>query len=192
MIYRIIFITSIIAATIGYSAYLKTSLKSQLVSENKGEAVLNKLPVSEFTTLDNLPFNVDDLYKNERVDLLMVHYWGTWCGPCEAELPELLTLIKRFEGQPNVKFLLVAANDEIIKVNKHLKTLNIPEKASIYWLLDNKQVHREAYGTTRVPETYVFSSDKTTLRKFIGPQEWNKPLFFQTFDELVQISTRKL
>jgi cytochrome c biogenesis protein CcmG/thiol:disulfide interchange protein DsbE len=192
MIYRIIFIISIITATVGYSFYLKSSLKSQLVSENKGEAVLNKLPASVFTTLENLPFNVDDLYKNERVDLLMVHYWGTWCGPCEAELPELLTLIKRFEGQPNVKFLLVAANDEIIKVKKHLKTLNIPEKASIYWLLDNNQVHREVYGTTRVPETYVFSSDKTTLRKFIGPQEWNKPLFFQTFDELVQISTRKL
>jgi cytochrome c biogenesis protein CcmG/thiol:disulfide interchange protein DsbE len=192
MIYRIIFIISIITATVGYSFYLKSSLKSQLVSENKGEAVLNKLPPSVFTTLENLPFNVDDLYKNERVDLLMVHYWGTWCGPCEAELPELLTLIKRFEGQPNVKFLLVAANDEIIKVKKHLKTLNIPEKASIYWLLDNNQVHRDVYGTTRVPETYVFSSDKTTLRKFIGPQEWNKPLFFQTFDELVQISTRKL
>lgn len=192
MIYRIIFIISIIAATIGYSAYLKNSLKSQLVSENKGEAVLNKLPASVFTTLDNLAFNVDDLYKNERVDLLMVHYWGTWCGPCEAELPDLLSLIKRFEGQPNVKFLLVAANDDAIKVKKYLKTLSIPSKASIHWLLDNKNVHREAYGTTRVPETYVFSSDKTTLRKFIGPQEWNKPLFFQTFDELVLISTRKL
>jgi cytochrome c biogenesis protein CcmG, thiol:disulfide interchange protein DsbE len=192
MIYRIIFIIAIISGTIGYSAYLKNSLKSQLVSENVGEAVLNKLPMSEFTTLDNLPFNVDELYKNERVDLLMLHYWGTWCGPCEAELPDLLELIKRFEGQPNVKFLLVAANDEAIKVKKYLKTLTIPENASIYWLLDNKQVHREVYGTTRVPETYVFSSDKTTLRKFIGPQEWNKPLFFQTFYELVQISTRKL
>jgi thiol-disulfide isomerase/thioredoxin len=122
----------------------------------------------------------------------MVHYWGTWCAPCEAELPDLLTLIKRFEGQPNVKFLLIAANDEAVKIQKYLKTLSIPAKASIYWLLDNNNVHREAYGTTRVPETYVFSSDKTTLRKFIGPQEWNKPMFFQTFDELLQISTRKL
>ena len=192
MIYRILIIISIIAATIGYSVYQKNSLKDLLVSENQGEAILNKLPVSTFTTLDGQPFVVDELFTKERVDLLMVHYWGTWCAPCEAELPDLLTLIKRFEGEPNVKFLLVAANDEAIKIKKYLKSLSIPEKASIYWLLDNNNVHRELYGTTRVPETYVFSSDKTTLRKFIGPQEWNKPMFFQTFDELLQISTRKL
>jgi thiol-disulfide isomerase/thioredoxin len=192
MIYRILAIVLIIAATIWYSVYQKNSLNSQLVSDNKIESVLAKLPPTEFTTLENRPFSVDELYANEKVDLLVVHYWGTWCGPCEAELPELLALIKRFEGQPNVKFLLVAANDEILKIKKHLKTLAIPSKASLYWLLDNKNVHRDAYGTTRVPETYVFSSDKTTLRKFVGPQEWNKALFFQTFDEFLQISTRKL
>ena len=192
MIYRILSIILIIVSILGYSAYQKNSLKSLLVSEEQGSAILSKLPASEFTTLEGKPFSVDKLYTNERVDLLMVHFWGTWCAPCEAELPDLLTLIKRFEGQPNVKFLLVAANDEAIKIQKYLKTLSIPGKASIYWLLDNSNVHREAYGTTRVPETYVFSSDKTTLRKFIGPQEWNKPMFFQTFDELLQISTRKL
>jgi hypothetical protein len=77
-------------------------------------------------------------------------------------------------------------------IKKHLKTLKFPEMASVYWLVDNKNVHRGAFGTTRVPETYVFSSDKATLRKFVGPQEWNKTMFFQTFDELLQISTRKL
>ncbi len=192
MIYRILAIIFIIISIVGYSAYQKNFLKSLSVSEDQGTAILSKLPASEFTTLEGKPFSVDRLYMNETVDLLMVHYWGTWCAPCEAELPDLLTLIKRFEGQPNVKFLLVAANDEAIKIKKYLKTLSIPTKASIYWLLDNNNVHREAYGTTRVPETYVFSSDKTTLRKFIGPQEWNKPMFFQTFDELLQISTRKL
>lgn len=192
MIYRILAIIIIIAATVGYAIYSKKSLEGQIVSENQSEAVLAKLPSAEFTTLEGKPFKVDELFTNERVDLLIVHYWGTWCAPCEAELPELLTFIKRFEAQPNVKFLLVATNDESIKVQKHLKTLAIPSKASLYWLLDNKNVHRELFGTSRVPETYVFSSDKTTLRKFVGPQEWNKTMFFQTFDEFLQISTRKL
>ncbi|HXH30942.1 MAG TPA: TlpA disulfide reductase family protein [Bacteriovoracaceae bacterium] len=167
-------------------------MKSQLATNGKEDAVLAKLPKGSFETLDGKPFDLDELYSKEKVGLLVVHYWGTWCGPCEAELPDLLSLIKRYERQPEVKFLLVAVNDEVIKVKKHLKTLTIPAGASISWLIDNKNIHRDQYGTTRVPETYVFSSDKTNLKKFVGPQEWNKPMFFQTFDELIQISTRRL
>lgn len=192
MLYRIIAIILIIAATVGYSLYSKRSLESQIVAEKEGHAVLARLPEAVFETLEGQPFPVNDLFTKEPTDLLMIHYWGTWCAPCEAELPDLLAFIKRFEGNSNVKFLLVATNDEVIKIKKHLKTLPIPSKASIYWLVDNKNVHRDLFGTTRVPETFVFSSDKTTLRKYLGPQEWNKTMFFQTFDEFLQISTRKL
>ncbi len=189
MLNRIIVILAIIAAAISYSVYQKQSLQSQL--STKPEAILAKLPKGVFETLDGKPFDPHSLFAEKPVGLLMVHYWGTWCAPCEAELPELLTFIKRFEKRPDVKFLLVATNDEVVKVKKHLKTLPIP-KSSIYWLLDNKNVHRDSYGTTRVPETFVFSSDKTTLRKYVGPQEWNKTMFFQTFDEFLQISDHKL
>lgn len=189
MLNRIIVILLIIAATIGYSVYQKQSLQTQLVA--KPEAILAKLPDSAFETLDGKPFNLYEFYKGEMVELLVVHYWGTWCGPCEAELPELLSFIKRFEGRPGVKFLLVAVNDEKFKIEKHLKTLVLP-KSSVTWLIDNKNVHRDIFGTTRVPETFVFSSDKTTLRKYVGPQEWNKTMFFQSFDEFIQISAHKL
>lgn len=188
MINRIIVILSIIAAAIGYSVYQSRSLQSQL--STKPEAILARLPQGVFETLDGKVFDPHTLFA-DRTSLLVVHYWGTWCAPCEAELPDLLAFIKRFEARPEVKFLLVAANDEKVKVEKHLKTLGIP-KSSIYWLLDNKNIHRDAYGTTRVPETFVFSSDKTTLRKYVGPQEWNKTMFFQSFDEFIQISTSKL
>lgn len=188
MLNRIIVILAIIAAAVGYSVYQSRSLQSQLAT--KPEAILAKLPQGVFETLDGKTFDPHSLFE-EPVALLVVHYWGTWCAPCEAELPDLLAFIKRFETRPEVKFLLVAANDEKMKVEKHLKALALP-KGSIYWLLDNKNIHRDAYGTTRVPETFVFSSDKTTLRKYVGPQEWNKTMFFQSFDEFIQMSATKL
>jgi cytochrome c biogenesis protein CcmG/thiol:disulfide interchange protein DsbE len=191
MKYRLLVIILIIAATIGYSVYQKSSLNSHLVSEKDTSAVLARLPEAKFTTLEGEPFIVNDLFATGPVSLLMVHFWGTWCAPCEAELPDLLKLIKRYEGLPNVKFLLVAANDEAIKVKKHLKTLSIPN-ASVFWLIDNQNVHRDSFGTTRVPETFVFSSDKTTLRKYTGPQEWSNSMFLQMFSELLQVSTQKL
>ena len=192
MIYRILSIVLIIAATVVYSLYSKKSLESQLVSDIQNTSVLAEMPKAEFTTLEGKSFPLESLFQDQRVDLLIVHFWGTWCAPCEAELPELLSFIKRFAGQMTIKFVLVAANDDALKIKKHLKSLTIPEKAALYWLMDNNNVHRDIFGTTRVPETYVFSSGKATLRKFLGPQEWNKPLFYQTFDELIEISSRKL
>jgi cytochrome c biogenesis protein CcmG/thiol:disulfide interchange protein DsbE len=189
MLNRIIIILLIIAGAVGYSVYQKQILQPQIATQS--ENILKKLPQGVFDTLDGKPFDPHELYTNDRVGLLIVHYWGTWCAPCEAELPDLLSLIKRFEGRSEVKFLLVAVNDEKVKVEKHIKTLGLP-KSSIIWLLDNRNVHRDIYGTTRVPETYVFSSDKTTLRKYTGAQEWNKTMFFQTFDEFLQISNSKL
>jgi cytochrome c biogenesis protein CcmG, thiol:disulfide interchange protein DsbE len=188
MLNRIVFIILIIAAVVGYSVYQKSNLEAQLAT--KSEAILSKLPYGVFETLDGKPFDPHELYKN-RVGLLVVHYWGTWCAPCEAELPELLAFIRRFETRPEVMFLLVAVNDDKVKIQKHLKTLALP-KSSVVLLMDNKNIHRDIYGTTRVPETYVFSSDKTTLKKYLGPQDWNKTMFFQSFDEFIQISATKL
>jgi len=192
MIYRILAIILILLSAIGYSLYSKKSLETVLITDVRQESVLKRLPEAQFESLDGQPFHVSELFKKDPVELLVVHFWGTWCAPCEAELPDLLTLIKRYENRASVKFLLVATSDEALKVKKHLKKFPFIPNSSIYWLIDNKNVHRDLFGTTRVPETYVFSSDKSVLRKFVGPQEWGKQLFFQIFDELLLISTRKM
>ena len=192
MFIRVAAILSLIALTVVYTFWQKKSLESQLVPSSKSESVLAKLPSATFETFEGKPFSLDELYEDGSLKLLVVHYWGTWCAPCEAELPALLKFVDTFKDKPGVKFLLVAVNDDVIKIQKHLKKQSIPKDAPIIWVLDNNNVHKTAFGTIRVPETFVFSSDKMTLKKYVGPQEWNKTLFFQTFDELLQISTHKL
>ena len=188
MLNRIIIILLIIASAVGYSLYQNKNLESQL--STVPEAILSRLPFGVFETVDGGAFDPHKLY-DEKISLLVVHFWGTWCAPCEAELPELMSFIKKYEGRSDIKFLLVAVNDDKQKLLKHLKTLTIPN-STIHWLLDNKNIHRDIYGTTRVPETYVFSTDRTTLRKYMGPQEWGKSTFFQAFNDFIQTSEKKL
>jgi len=188
MINRLFIIFTIILVSIVYSFYQKKSLESQL--SFKSENILTKLPLAKFKSLDGTEFDPHDLFK-DRTNLVVVHFWGTWCAPCEAELPALLTFINGFKSRPDVKFLLVAVNDDSLKVQKHIKKFTL-SNSSIIWLFDNNNVHRDVYGTTRVPETYVFSSDKVTLRKFLGPQEWMAPDFMQSFQQFIQISSSKL
>jgi cytochrome c biogenesis protein CcmG, thiol:disulfide interchange protein DsbE len=192
MAYRILVVITLIGLTLYYSVYQKDSLNSQLAPTGKGESVLKALPQTEFATLQGEKVVLEDFYSKMKPELLVIHFWGTWCGPCERELPELLDLIKRYSERPGVHFFLVAVNDEVLKINKHLKTLKDAQNPQIHWLLDNESIHREVFGTTRVPETYVFSSDKAMFRKFVGPQDWTKPQYLQTFDEFIQISQGRL
>ncbi len=140
------------------------------------------MPEGLFETLEGASYNPSSLYE-DRAKLVVVHFWGTWCAPCESELPDLISFTKKFEALRDVKFLLVAVNDDPKMVKKHIKSFNSP--SNVVWVTDNKNIYRDAYGTTRVPETYIFSPDKVTLRKYTGPQEWLKPLFLQVFNDFL-------
>ncbi|HLT22931.1 MAG TPA: TlpA disulfide reductase family protein [Bacteriovoracaceae bacterium] len=191
MVNRILIIVLIVAATVGYGIYQKNLLDKQLTGAERKQTVLASLPDTSFYTLDEAKFGLHDVFADGSKSLLVVHFWGTWCAPCEAELPELVAFMKRFENLQEVKFLLVAVNDELAKVQKHINSVALPN-ADIVWLIDNDNVHRTVFGTTRVPETFVFGKDLRTLKKYLGPQEWNKPMFFRAFDEFMQISNSKL
>ncbi len=187
MLNRLIAIVAILALTVGYAVFKRSSLDSQLAGDAEATSVLAKMPSGIFETLDGKEFNPSTL----EAKLTVVHFWATWCVPCEAELPALMKLIQKYETS-GAKFLLVAVNDDLVKIKKQIEKMRLKNSSSITWLIDNKDIHRNVYGTTRVPETYVFSSDKVTLRKFVGPQTWDKESFFQTFDEFLESSSHKL
>ena len=50
-------------------------------------------PNFEAKLKDNSPFNLDDLRKN---NVVLLDFWGSWCGPCRAENPKLVQLFDRF------------------------------------------------------------------------------------------------
>ncbi|HKG08119.1 MAG TPA: redoxin domain-containing protein [Pedobacter sp.] len=80
-----------------------------------------KLMLDEvITSWDAAPdFKLKDLANNEKVlkdysgKWMVVDFWGTWCGPCIAELPEINAFNKELEQgkHPGAAFLSIACKD---------------------------------------------------------------------------------
>lgn len=103
---------------------------------------------------------------------VFVHFWATWCVPCEQEFPELVDMLKILKDKENVKFLLVAVNDDRKKMAKFLKRfdLNYP---NVVLLEDNTNAHKDL-GTYKMPETFLFNSQNKIVKKFTGQQPWTQ------------------
>jgi cytochrome c biogenesis protein CcmG, thiol:disulfide interchange protein DsbE len=171
---KLISIALLITITFGYAFYEK-SVISEMQSDS-GE-ILQVLP--EFTMYnlaDNRPMPSTEIIKGSTKGA-MVHFWGTWCAPCERELPSFIEFSKKFKDK-GINFYLVAVNDDAKKVEKYMsKYKNMPKNIKI--TLDPKGVTLPLFGTVKVPETYLFDNMGNHLVKFIGPQDWNLPNFYK-------------
>ncbi len=56
--------------------------------------------------------NVQEPITNEALDgkLSVIHFWGTWCPPCQREFPEFAKLASEFANNPQVEIISVSCS----------------------------------------------------------------------------------
>lgn len=115
---------------------------------------------------------VAKLAKNETDKLLVVNVWATWCGPCVAELPELVTIHRMYRKRP---FQLVTISvDEPDQKEAALKVLREQRVATTNYLstIENKDKLAEALDKEwpgPVPFTVVIAPGGKVLYRKSGP-----------------------
>ncbi|WP_127718334.1 TlpA disulfide reductase family protein [Halobacteriovorax sp. HLS] len=169
---KILIISLVIGLTLSYSMYEKKKFSSML---NVGESspILQTMPSFQIDLVLSEGKVSQEDFKSSKATF--VHFWGTWCAPCEHEFPDFLKFAKKFESD-NVKFLLLAVNDDNKKIKKFLKRFkDLPSNVVIAH--DSTGVSMTTFGTVKVPETYLFDSSFRNLKKFIGPQSWGMEAF---------------
>lgn len=135
---------------------------------SSNELLLKQLP--NFTSVElGTGKSINSIEFSKGTSGLFVHIWGTWCAPCDKEMPEFLKYAASVEGK-GIKFLLLAVNDEEVKVKKFMGRFTIPANVTV--ALDKENVGMDLFGTLKVPETFLFNVNGKHVNKFTGPQEW--------------------
>ncbi|MFA6237061.1 MAG: TlpA disulfide reductase family protein [Bacteriovorax sp.] len=163
---RLVIIFATLALTYLYAQYEKKKYYSFDTPEN--ELVLKTLP--DFNSVEVSTGNQINSYAYLKgSNGLFVHIWGTWCAPCEKEMPEFLKYAESLK-EKDVKFLLIAVNDEDVKIKKFMARFLIPGNVAVVRDSENKVM--DLFGTLKVPETFLFNVNGKHVNKFVGPQEW--------------------
>ena len=90
----ILLIAILIAVSLNACAKEQPDTESQ---SNSGTISSGQASTFPFT------FSATDLYENEvteaslgEKEVFFVHYWGTWCPPCVAEMPEIAEIAEEY------------------------------------------------------------------------------------------------
>jgi thiol-disulfide isomerase/thioredoxin len=142
----------IVTILIGYAGYFIYKMPKY----NKGE----EAPDFESTLIDGSTFHFSDL----RGDIVLLDFWGSWCGPCRKENPYLVTLYQKY-GQKN----------QDLKTGFHIVSVAVESNATgwknaiqrdrLVWPFHIYEEGRfkspivKMYGIKEIPTKYLIDSD---------------------------------
>ncbi len=155
---RMILILVLFAAALVYFGYL---LPSQHGVQPGDEAPIFALPDQEGKVVRLSDF---------RGQTVLLNIWATWCPPCVWEMPSLNHLHKILAAD-NFKVLALSVDEGGWPVI--LQFMNrVPLSFPVLW--DAKTEVAGFYGTYQLPESYLIGPNGKVLKKYMGPQEWDR------------------
>jgi cytochrome c biogenesis protein CcmG/thiol:disulfide interchange protein DsbE len=110
-------------------------------------------PAIQNRTVEGEKFNLRE-YEGKKI--VIVNFFGTWCPPCRAELPELYSVYR--ENQKNVQLVGVALNIEDEAVRRFMRNLNVDFPAILSPRNTDSGIP-ERYQVPTVPTTAVIGLD---------------------------------
>ena len=91
---------------------------------------------------------------------LVVNFFGSWCGPCNSEAPDLAEFAK---ANPGVQLVGVAVNDTEDDATSFMTKYGL----SYPVVMDDKSLSAQ-YGITGVPTTIFFNGGGQEVDRIVG------------------------
>ena len=117
------------------------------------------LPPFELVTLEGQPIRRSD-WRNK---VIVLNFWATWCGPCRAEIPDLIALQERYHDSLIVIGLSVDEGPaSMVKAFAQDQHINYPVAIVGYPIQD------QFGGIRTVPTTFVLNRDGGVVQRHRG------------------------
>jgi peroxiredoxin len=121
-------------------------------------------------------------------NVVVLNFFGSWCGPCGAEMPSLQKAFQHNQERGLV-VLGIAADPEGAKtVTPFLKEYNVTFPV----LLDPKNEVFSRYFVRAIPVTYLLDREGKIATMYRGEADWNSSEAQMLLDHLLKESIEEL
>lgn len=101
-------------------------------------------------------------------DVILVHFFASWCEPCREELPALGRLAAR--GAPGLKVLAIAVADNDAPLRRLIETTGIKFPV----LLDRDRAVARAWTISTLPSTVILDAQHQARLMVESDYDWDK------------------
>jgi thiol-disulfide isomerase/thioredoxin len=132
--------------------------------------------------LDGRPFSIG----GDPSRPTLVHFFASWCEPCEDELPALMRYAEA-EGD-RVRLIGVAVGEPASRARSFVARFGFPGPIA----RDPEQAVARAFGVRGLPATAVLTPSGGRLLRAAGPVDWASPGASETLHALsIQLQEHK-
>ena len=117
------------------------------------------LPALSMQALDGRTITTDDLYGK----VTLVNFWATWCGPCRAEIPDLIKLQARYPD--HLQVIGVSADEGPVQVVENFATeygINYPI------VMTTPELNRAFPGVMALPTSFIIDPEGRVVQTHVG------------------------
>lgn len=140
----------------------------------------DRFPDMALTAPDGQPVTLSDL----RGKPVFLHFWGSWCPPCQAEFADIQKFYNALADENVVTFALVQGRESIAKSQrwaaKHGITMGLYDSGAqgsgdkLFRMADGSTLNDRRLVTT-YPTTYILDANGLIVFYIAGPAErWSQ------------------
>ncbi len=98
-------------------------------------------------------------------EIVVLHFWATWCPYCRAEIPKLKQLVQTHAGD-KVTVLAVSVDDDPARVREFVRAQQLPYP--VISEVENQQPLSDRFRVGGIPTTYVINRQGLLVGRFQG------------------------